>query len=48
MGRVRVGVRGFVVMVMVSVMYYADESPHKDRRTRMCVCVVCIGILRCD
>lgn len=39
MGRVRVGVRGFVVMVMVSVMYYADESPHSiDVLECVCVC----------
>lgn len=25
-------------MVSSWVMYYVDESPHKDRHTRMCVC----------
>lgn len=41
-GKVRVGVRGFVGVL--SVMYYACESPHRDRWTRMCVCVCVCGL----
>lgn len=37
--KVTVRVNGLVGIVRVSVLHCAYKSPHKDRRTRMCVCV---------